>query len=72
MKLSFKLLCDFYSGLITFVIPSIWPRNFPKEYGQWAGNESLRYNFWPGREYLDFEDYGNKNPKIKGVVYKLP
>merc|ERR1712156_39434 len=36
IKLSFKLLCDFYSGLITFIIPSIWPRNFPKEYGQWA------------------------------------
>merc|ERR1712156_954280 len=36
MKLSFKCLCNFYSALITFVVPSVWPRSFPKEYGPWA------------------------------------
>merc|ERR1711974_141662 len=36
MKLSLNTVCSLYSGLKTFVIPSIWPRNFPKEYGSWA------------------------------------
>ena len=38
VKLSFKFLWNLYSGLVTFIIPSIWPRNFPREYGPWAGN----------------------------------
>ena len=45
VKLSFKFLWNLYSGLVTFIIPSIWPRNFPKEYGPWAGNRSHNSHF---------------------------
>ena len=30
-----------YSVFKTFVLPAVWPRNFRKEYGQWAGMQSL-------------------------------
>lgn len=36
-KLAFKGCCGLYQGFKTFALPYVWPRNFSKEYGQWAG-----------------------------------
>ena len=41
-KLSLKIIYNLYSGLKTFVLPMIWPRNFPVEYGPWAGESLIR------------------------------
>jgi hypothetical protein len=30
-------LYNIYTACKTFGLPYIWPRNFPQEYGQWAG-----------------------------------
>ena len=42
-----------YSTFKVFVLPSFWPRNFPEEYGPWAGNlwidwisEYITYIWW--------------------------
>ena len=37
-KLSLKTVCSLCNALKTFGLPLIWPRNFPEEYGSWAGN----------------------------------
>ena len=37
-KFTLKTVCNLYSTFKVFVLPSFWPRNFPEEYGPWAGN----------------------------------
>ena len=37
-KLAVKTTLCFYKAFKTFGLPLIWPRNFQKEYGKWAGN----------------------------------
>ena len=36
-KTAFNTLSAFWEGFKTFALPSFWPRNFVKEYGEWAG-----------------------------------
>ena len=38
LKGTFALL----KGFKTFGLPMVWPRNFPKEYGEWAGKYIMR------------------------------
>lgn len=35
-KVTLKTLSGIYCAFKTFGLPLVWPRNFPKEYGQWA------------------------------------
>ena len=37
-KFTLKTVSNLYSTFKVFVLPSFWPRNFPEEYGPWAGN----------------------------------
>ena len=39
-KFVLKSVCGLYIVFKTFLLPLIWPRNFPEEYGSWAGNPS--------------------------------
>ena len=39
-KVGLKILCNIFNSLKTFILPSVWPRDFIKEYGHWAGIES--------------------------------
>ena len=36
-KFALKTVYSLYSTFKVFVLPAIWHRNFPKEYGPWAG-----------------------------------
>ena len=40
---SFKIVLTIYNGFKTFFCPLIWPRDFQKEYGPWAGNLVFTY-----------------------------
>jgi len=35
-KFTLKTVCNLYSAVKVFILPSFWPRNFPAEYGPWA------------------------------------
>ena len=37
IKLLFKFICNIFEAFKTFILPLICSRNFPEEYGSWAG-----------------------------------
>ncbi len=39
-KTTLTLSQETYKAIKTYVLPAFWPRNFKKEYGQWAGSTS--------------------------------
>lgn len=43
-RVALKGTFTFYQAVKTFALPLIWPRNFSKEYGKWAGmHEQVKY-----------------------------
>ena len=41
IKRVLKTLWNLHDAFKTFVLPLFWPRNFPEEYGSWAGQSDL-------------------------------
>ena len=39
-----KTLWNLHEALKTFILPLFWPRNFPEEYGCWAGQSEFIFN----------------------------
>ena len=36
-RFTLKVTVNVFVAFKTFILPLIWPRNFPREYGPWAG-----------------------------------
>ena len=45
IKRVLKTLWNLHDAFKTFVLPLFWPRNFPEEYGSWAGQSGFTFNF---------------------------
>ena len=41
IKRVFKTLWNLHEAFKTFILPLFWPRNFPEEYGSWAGQSGF-------------------------------
>ena len=55
-RVALKSTFSFYQAVKTFALPLIWPRNFSKEYGKWAGmHEKVIYKIVPKFNMIVFK-----------------
>ena len=57
IKRVFKTLWNLHEAFKTFILPLFWPRNFPEEYGSWAGQSGFIFNVLGSSSILDMSNF---------------
>ena len=57
IKRVFKTLWNLHEAFKTFILPLFLPRNFPEEYGSWAGQSGFIFNVLGSSWILDMSNF---------------